>query len=100
MKKKKVENQCQCDGSFARISGLVMTLVGGLGLVLTFISKGVNKASYLHTEIQGVRMNSSAFESEMNLEVIMMLSLSVALIIAGIITFVASRKISGNQIGE
>jgi hypothetical protein len=93
---KKEKKQCQCDGLFARMSGLVMAFVGGLGLVLTFVSKGLNKAAYLHTEIQGSGVSSSTFENEMSWEVVMMLSLSVALIVAGIIIFIASRKISEN----
>jgi hypothetical protein len=73
-----------------------MMFVGGLGLVLTFISKGADKASHLRTQIQGAGINTSSFENEMSWEVIMMLSLSVALVIAGTIIFIASRKISEN----
>lgn len=94
MKKKK--GQCQCDGPFARISGLIMMFVGALGLVLTFISKGINNASYLSTELQGAGINSTTFENEMSWEVIMVLSLSIALVIGGVIILLASRKISEN----
>lgn len=71
MENKKVNKQCQCDDLFARVSGLIMTLVGGLGLVLAFISKGLTSVTYLHTEIQGAGINLSTFENEMSWEVIM-----------------------------
>ena len=96
MKNKKVKGQCQCDGFFARVSGLVMILVGGLGLVITFLSKGLSKIAYVRTEIQGTSVNTSTFENELSWEVVMMLSLSTVLIIAGVIIFIASRKISEN----
>ncbi len=84
--------------NFNKKSGLLMICTGVLGALTVFMSNGGNYA-YLSTQIQteGIKAagkGSVLFKNELSWEAIMAITLSVALIIGGIIVFFASKNLA------
>lgn len=70
----------------------MMVLTGVFGALAIFISGG-NSFGYLSTKIQNEGVGSSLFSNDMSWEAMMAVTLSTALVVAGLIVFFASRKI-------
>lgn len=90
MKKTKKKNKKE--KLFTKRTGLLMMLVGAvMTLFNSFTMKDLNM-NYLSTTINNQNQSATIFDNEMSWELLMAITLSSALLIAGVTVYFASKK--------